>query len=229
MKNYKFVPGVYDGGLLVENEDFKPNEKHIIYYPTNWPSKDKEFTEWYFYVYIDNNDDGALDRPEWNLTEEEKEEFKEYIRKEIKPIDLCEERGTNMENKNLNNRLVLIIPEEKHNYIREVISAVINNEDEFDIDDMLVDEYEAAIRQRDEAEATLKEALKEIERLRTVEPLDTTPNNLEVEQLKAQLLQCKRDKDILAYERNKYRDELKSVLNKAICELSIRELLNYGL
>lgn len=64
---------------------------------------------------------------------------------------------------NFINRLVLCVPKEKHADIIRIVEALVNNEEEFCVDDMLVDEYEAIIDERDRLAEQLRTASKKAE------------------------------------------------------------------
>ena len=61
------------------------------------------------------------------------------------------------------NRLVFVLPKEKHEDVKRIVEAFINNKDEYLVDDMLVDEYEAIIDERDRLAEQLRTASKKAE------------------------------------------------------------------
>lgn len=64
---------------------------------------------------------------------------------------------------NFINRLVLCVPKEKHADIIRIVEAFVNDEEEFCVDDMLIDEYEAIIDERDRLAEQLRTASKKAE------------------------------------------------------------------
>ena len=106
----------------------------------------------------------------------------------------------------MNNRLVFIMPEEKQEQVRNVVKAMFPNDDVI-IDDMLVDEYEHAIKERDEL----------AEKLRCV-PVDV---NVEIVNLRDRLNLCERDKDILVSELNERTKNVAQKYNEMLTQLKI--------
>ncbi len=135
-------------------------------YYIDYPCKEEGIKEWKFYIGKDNKrTNGEFVSEPWDISNLEAEYLKNIIRNELKPSDLCESeekemvRDEDLRGRNLKNRLVLVIPEEKHDYISRIVSEIIDNEDDFLVDDMIMDEYNETVKQRDELQD-------EIERLK---------------------------------------------------------------
>ena len=91
----------------------------------------------------------------------------------------------------MDNRLVFIIPKDKQEQVERVVKAMFQNGEDVIVDDMLVSEYEQAIKERDD----LAEKLRDLQG-NNVSQFDILKS--ESDSYRTQLEQCQRDKTILA-------------------------------
>lgn len=122
----------------------------------------------------------------------------------------------------MDNRLVFIIPQDRQEQVKKVVQAMFQNGEgvieDVIVDDMLVDEYEQAIKERDDLAAKLRDIHTNI-----------ATQNIN---LKDQLVLCEQDKNILARELNertknvaqKY-DEMLSALKNLVSEEDFKSFI----
>lgn len=133
----------------------------------------------------------------------------------------------------LSNRLCLIIPKEKHQKIANIVNEIIGNEDEFDVDDMLVSEYESVCEENFRLAEKLREMPTDLvaENTRLKEEIQKLKDQIEAKDLKNQILeeesvsrisqieQCRKDKDIITGQLSKERQEMSDTLTTILTYL----------
>lgn len=118
-----------EGGYAVykENISIDPNTNGTNCYIVEYPIKGN--SEWYFSITTEDKD-GYAETSNWNLEENKKEYIKEYIRNVLKPSDLYESEGKEMEN---NKNMIctgLRLPSENYKTVMEIAKKFGCEEDE---------------------------------------------------------------------------------------------------
>ena len=196
MKEYLWKQ-YYEGNYVLE--EIEKTDTRSVCHEVNYPIKEDK-NGWFFFTAIhDANEDYQTEG--WHLTEEEQEEIKDYIRNVLKPSDLYEES----EVKNMENRIAFVIPKDKQDSVRTVLRCMLG--EDYLEDDMIYDEYEAVIAERDDLAKSLRD-------------MEGKINSNALQELEV----CKADKEILANElrqANFRADENKRVLGDLLDDVTM--------